>query len=132
VDGVADAAHPREFILVHRAFFEGGQGVRVITRLQHPLKHRRAQRRAAVQPEIRCFENHRARLDYAEAQHRGEPPGSGAMESTCRRYPCRFQRPGQFWTTTGDEALMRLESFWRNGRWNRLFLHLGNFDPSKN
>jgi hypothetical protein len=80
--------------------------VRVITRLQHTLKHLRAQRRAAVQLEIRHFESHRSRLEYAETQRRGEPLGSGAMESTCRQYQCRFKRPGQFWNTAGDETLI--------------------------
>jgi len=52
-----------------------------------------------------------------------EPLGSGAIESTCRQYQCRFKRTGQFWTTTGDEALMCLETFWRNGRWQKLYPH---------
>jgi hypothetical protein len=56
--------------------------------------------------------------------------GSGAIESTCRQYQCRFKRPGQFWTRSGDEALMCLETFWRNGCWHLLFPH--SPDPSKN
>jgi hypothetical protein len=52
-----------------------------------------------------------------------EPLGSGAIEATCRQYQCRFKRTGQFWTTTGDEALMCLETFWRNDRWHQLFPH---------
>ena len=52
-----------------------------------------------------------------------EPLGSGAIESTCRQYQCRFKRTGQFWTMEADEALMCLETFWRNGRWHDLFPH---------
>jgi hypothetical protein len=52
-----------------------------------------------------------------------EPLGSGAIESTCRQYQCRFKRTGQFWTTAGDEALMCLETFWRNDRWHELYPH---------
>ena len=52
-----------------------------------------------------------------------QPLGSGAIESTCRQYQCRFKRTGQFWTTAGDEALMCLETFWRNGRWHELYPH---------
>jgi hypothetical protein len=52
-----------------------------------------------------------------------QPLGSGAIESTCRQYQCRFKRTGQFWTTAGDEALMCLETFWRNGRWHQLYPH---------
>ena len=46
------------------------------------------------------------------------------MESTCKQYQVRFHRSGQFWTTQGDEALMCLETFWRNGRWSLLFPHV--------
>ena len=52
-----------------------------------------------------------------------QPLGSGAIESTCRQYQCRFKRTGQFWTTAGDEALMCLETLWRNGRWHELYPH---------
>jgi hypothetical protein len=52
-----------------------------------------------------------------------EPLGSGAIESTCRQYQCRFKRTGQFWTLAGDEALLCLETFWRNGRWHELYPH---------
>ncbi len=53
-----------------------------------------------------------------------QPLGSGAIESTCRQYQCRFKRTGQFWTTPGDEALLCLETFWRNGRWQELYPHV--------
>ncbi|MDA1275004.1 MAG: hypothetical protein O2960_13300 [Verrucomicrobia bacterium] len=52
-----------------------------------------------------------------------QPLGSGAVESACRQYQCRFKRTGQFWTTAGDEALLCLETFWRNGRWQELYPH---------
>ena len=52
-----------------------------------------------------------------------QPLGSGAVESTCRQYQGRFKRTGQFWTTAGDEALLCLETLWRNGRWHHLFPH---------
>jgi hypothetical protein len=52
-----------------------------------------------------------------------QPLGSGAIESTCRQYQCRFKRTGQFWTMAGDEALMCLETFWRNDRWHQLYPH---------
>jgi hypothetical protein len=34
-----------------------------------------------------------------------------------------MKRPGQFWSTRGDEALLCREMFWRNQRWQRLFPH---------
>ena len=35
------------------------------------------------------------------------------------------QTSRQFWSTAGDEALLALETFWRNGRWYQLFPHAG-------
>jgi transposase len=92
----------------------------------------RRKKRQAVESELKYFEEHRHRMDYAAARRLGEPQGSGAMESTCRQYQCRFKRPGQFWTCAGDEALMCLETFWRNKRWHLLFPHSLCGDPSKN
>ncbi len=93
-----------------------------------------------LQKEIDYFENNALRMKYKEIlQARkavqdgkatpeqlhlaNQPLGSGAIESTCRQYQCRFKRTGQFWTTAGDEALMCLETFWRNARWEQLFPH---------
>src|SRR5437773_5916252 len=61
-----------------------------------------------------------------------EPLGSGAIESTCRQYQCRFKRSGQFWTMDGDESLMCLETFWRNDRWHELYPHakLSNYSSN--
>jgi hypothetical protein len=93
-----------------------------------------------VQAQITYFENNQNRISYRailaarKAVKKGtatqdqklkasEPLGSGAIESTCRQYQCRFKRTGQFWSLVGDEALMCLETFWRNGRWHDLFPH---------
>jgi hypothetical protein len=93
-----------------------------------------------VQAQITYFENNQNRINYrtilaarkalkkgtatqAQKLKAGEPLGSGAIESTCRQYQCRFKRTGQFWSIEGDEALMCLETFWRNGRWHDLFPH---------
>jgi hypothetical protein len=67
---------------------------------------------AAVERELDYFREHKERLDYRAARQRGEPLGSGAVEATCRQYQCRFKRPGQFWSRTGDEALLALETLW--------------------
>ena len=93
-----------------------------------------------VQAQITYFENNQNRINYrailaarkavkkgtatpAQQIKAAEPLGSGAIESTCRQYQCRFKRTGQFWSREGDEALMCLETFWRNGRWHDLFPH---------
>ena len=87
---------------------------------------------AAVEKEVNYLQSHRQQLDYRTAKKKGEPLGSGAMESTCRQYQARFKRTGQFWSQTGDEALMCLETFWRNNRWSLLFPHAQPPDLSKN
>jgi hypothetical protein len=69
------------------------------------------------------YQQHQQRMKYEEARRRDEPVGSGAIESTCRQLQCRMKRCGQFWSTAGDEALLCLEMFWRNERWELLFPH---------
>jgi len=93
-----------------------------------------------IQTQIEYFENNAPRMQYkeilearkaceegkateAQTQLANHPVGSGAIESACRQYQCRFKRTGQFWTTSGDEALICLETLWRNGRWTELYPH---------
>ncbi len=109
------------------------QAAEVIDELDSVIKSLRGSRRETVRAQRNYLENNRERLDYRGAEARGEPLGSGAMESTCKQYQVRFHRSGQFWTTAGDEALMCLETFWRNARWSLLFPHVpADFDPSRN
>jgi hypothetical protein len=133
---VAHALHPEDPSAAHQWIepllkkLKAGRSLKVITELEQVTKGLRAKRRAEAQRELEYFRTHRQRLDYRAAKQRGQPLGSGAIESTCRQYQCRFKRGGQFWSQSGDEALMCLETFWRNGRWNMLFPH--SIDPSKN
>jgi hypothetical protein len=93
-----------------------------------------------IETQIEYFEHNARRMKYKEVlearkaceegqateeqkQLASHPVGSGAIESACRQYQCRFKRTGQFWTTVGDEALMSLETLWRNGRWHELYPH---------
>ena len=85
-----------------------------------------------VTREVNYFHEHEARMDYRAGTRRGEPIGSGAIEATCRQTQCRFKRPGQFWSQKGDEALMCLETFWRNRRWHLLFPHTSPVNLAKN
>ncbi len=85
----------------------------------------------AVAKEAAYFHEHQERMDYRAGRWAGEPIGSGPVEATCRQTQCRFKRPGQFWSQAGDEALMCLEMFWRNGRWHLLFPH-SLFNPARN
>jgi hypothetical protein len=107
--------------------------IKVVEQLEEILEQMPAGAAAqAVQKEVNYFHEHRNRMDYRAGQRRGEPIGSGAIESTCRQTQCRFKRPGQYWSQQGDEALLCLETFWRNGRWHLLFPHNRHLDPSKN
>jgi hypothetical protein len=101
---------------------QGDKVIRTLDELAESLK-RKKETRKIVQREAEYFRTNRDRLDYARGQKLGEPIGSGAVEATCRQYQCRFKRPGQFWTQVGDEALLSLETFWRNGRWSVLYPH---------
>ena len=111
---------------------EAGAAPQMIRQLEELLPTLEAQKRAKVQKEVNYFQNHAARMDYGEAKKRGEPCGSGAIESTCAQDQKRFKCTGQFWTTAGDEGLLCIQTFWRNNRWPELFPHAAGFDLSKN
>ncbi len=109
-----------------------GAAAKVIRRLEQLELRCDASVAETVARERQYFQTHQGRLDYAAAAKAGWPLGSGAMESSCRQYQCRFKRPGQFWSVAGDEALLVLQEFWRNGRWRGLFPHMNCTDPSRN
>jgi hypothetical protein len=136
---VAHALHPEDeaaaaaWIKPLKEKLLESHALEIIDELDSLLSQLQDSQRDVVQGERNYLENNRDRLDYKGAKERGEPLGSGAMESTCKQYQVRFHRSGQFWTRDGDEALMCLETFWRNARWSLLFPHVPpDFDPSKN
>jgi predicted membrane protein len=95
----------------------------VIAQLEE-LKPRLTTAAAKVADEaVDYYQKNKKRMKYKQARQLQEPVGSGAIESTCRQLQCRMKRCGQFWTTQGDEALLCLEMFWRNQRWEMLFPH---------
>jgi hypothetical protein len=109
-----------------------GQAAKVITTLEQAVADLGERASQVLAREVNYLKENQSRMDYASGLKRGEPVGSGAIEATCRQYQGRFKRTGQFWTPKGDEAIMCLETFWRNQRWHWLFPHTKNFDPSKN
>jgi len=107
--------------------------LKVIQKLEEVVQAMPAGPEAAqARKEINYLREHQDRMDYKAGRKAGEPIGSGAVESTCRQSQCRFKRPGQFWSQQGDEALLCLETFWRNERWHLLFPHRSQSDLSKN
>jgi hypothetical protein len=81
---------------------------------------------------IDYYRSNEKRMKYVAGKKRGEPVGSGAIESTCRQMQCRMKRCGQFWSNQGDESLLCLEVFWRNDHWELLFPHLSITSLSNN
>ncbi|MHC1767145.1 MAG: hypothetical protein AB9869_23055 [Verrucomicrobiia bacterium] len=81
---------------------------------------------------IDYYRSHEKRMKYVAGKKRGEPVGSGAIESTCRQLQCRMKRCGQFWSIQGDEPLLCLDVFWRNDHWELLFPHLSITSLSNN
>jgi len=82
-----------------------------------------AAQQEALDKEIGYFTTHHQRMDYKQAKAKGEPVGSGVVESTARQYQTRFKCTGQFWTIEGDESLLALATLKRNERWHLLFPH---------
>jgi hypothetical protein len=99
------------------------QVANVITQLAELQPQLVAAAAKAADQAIEYYQNNQKRMKYKQARQRKEPVGSGAIESTCRQLQCRMKRCGQFWSTRGDEALLCLEMFWRNERWELLFPH---------
>ena len=99
------------------------QVANVITQLAELKPQLAAAATKAADKAIEYYQNNQKRMKYKQARQRKEPVGSGAIESTCRQLQCRMKRCGQFWSTRGDEALLCLEMFWRNERWELLFPH---------
>ena len=117
--------------LVHQ--LKNQSAIKVIRQLEEALAGMSDQTAVeTVTREVNYFHEHEARMDYRAGVRRGEPIGSGAIEATCRQTQCRFKRPGQFWSQKGDEALMCLETFWRNNRWHLLFPHTSPLNLAKN
>lgn len=128
----ADPTEQAKWVRKMKNRLQKGHSAKVIGDLQAALQEMSPARQEPVRKELNYFQEHQSRMTYAEAEKLHEPSGTGAIESTCRQYQCRFKRPGQFWSQEGDEGLLCLDTFWRNGRWNLLFPHCKNFDPSKN
>ena len=88
--------------------------------LRERLDEFSAKQAEVLERELNYFRNHQDRMDYKTGKARGEPVGSGAIESTCAQYQRRFKLTGQFWSLEGDEAFLALHTLHRNGRWAHL------------
>lgn len=104
----------------------------VIQELQELLPRLNQAQSKTVTTTIEYYTNNLERMKYVEGGQHHEPVGSGTIESTCRQFQCRMKRCGQFWSQAGDEALLTLETFWRNGYWEKLFPHAQLTSLSRN
>ena len=75
-----------------------------------------------VRREQHDFASQAGRMAYESVAERGWPIGRGALESACRERPCRYKRPGQFWTAQGLRHLQALEEARAHGHWDQLWL----------
>jgi hypothetical protein len=101
-----------------------GRSAKVIEDIENALTQIAPERREKADKELNYFKTHQNRMDYDVAKENNEPQGSGAIESTCRQYQSRFKTVGQFWSTTGDEAVLSIATFLRNERMHVLFPHV--------
>jgi hypothetical protein len=97
--------------------------INTLQQIRTNLDELTAKQQETLDREIDYFESHKERMDYKNGKALDQPLGSGAIESTCAQYQCRFKRTGQFWSLEGDEAFLALATLHRNGRWNLLFPH---------
>ena len=97
--------------------------INALQEIRNNLQELTAKQQETLDREIGYFEGHKNRMDYKNGKALDQPLGSGAIESTCSQYQCRFKRTGQFWSLDGDEAFLALATLHRNGRWKRLFPH---------
>ena len=104
----------------------------VIGQLQELLPGLNQAQAKAVTTTIDYYSSNLQRMQYVAGDQLHEPVGSGAIESTCRQLQCRMKRCGQFWSQAGDEALLTLDMFGRNGYWEKLFPHAQLTSLSRN
>jgi len=82
----ADEAAARAWVESLLTKLKADESCAVITELEQLRPRLEGAAGAQLAREINYLQTHRERLDYGTAKARGEPLGSGAMESTCRQY----------------------------------------------
>jgi len=72
-----------------------------------------------VHDAITYIQNHRERMDYADALRRKLPIGSGAVEATCKTLVAvRMKRAGARWKQRTGEHIIRLRALALSDRWD--------------
>ena len=87
----ARTLHPDDDAAAHAwvepllAKLKADESCKVITKLEQLQRRLQGATQAKVQKELNYLQSHRERMDYWTAKKKGQPLGSGAMESTCRQ-----------------------------------------------
>ncbi len=120
-----DTGRARRWIEPLLSQMKEGQANRVIRRLENLSCHyERAGKQLCterLEKELNYFREHRDHMHYDEANQKGAPIGSGAMESFCSQLQHRIKRTGQFWSTSGLNRLLALEVAKRNLDWDAIW-----------
>jgi hypothetical protein len=129
---VAKALYPdrkeaEKWIKRKKKQLNNGRAIKVIREMQEAIDDLAAVPKEVLRKEVNYFKEHQDRMDYDTGRKRGEPIGSGAIESTCRQYQCRFKLTGQFWSLPGNQAIMALTTLSLNKRWSLLFPHAAHW-----
>jgi len=68
--------------------------------------------------EIRYFQSHRHRMDYAAYRSQGLPIGSGVIEGGCKHViKDRVSRSGMRWSLGGCDSILRIRALIKSRRW---------------
>lgn len=78
---------------------------------------------AGVTDSVAYFQNHQARMNYADFQKEGYPIGSGSVESEVKQFKHRLDGPGMYWSRPGAENMILIRAAVLDGsfdtRWAR-------------
>ena len=111
-------AEKKRWINKHRRLLKKGETDKVINAIHELCKGRRIKN---LRRELNYFIRNRERLSYDKIRNAGLPIGSGAMESAIRRVVnLRLKGAGIFWLRETAEAMLKLRSYYKAGRWNML------------
>ena len=120
----SDEKQSRRWVKKQQRRLKSNRANKVVEDLQSLRDQWKGTFREVIEREHDYFESHESRMRYQQSEGSLDPIGSGAIESCCRQYQCRFKRTGQFWTKQGDESLLILANTWKNKRWQTLFPHV--------